>query len=208
MHLLGVSDEIMCRAFPTTLKWPTWVWFIKITPNTISTFMELNGLFVTHFIGGQWYKRSLTSLLNIKQWEDKSLRSYVTWFNKEALLINEANDKVLVTTFTNGLQFGKFLFLVYKNDPKTMAHMLYRATKYMNAEDVVIDRGSGPKKREKHDYTYPEKGRKVARIGERRDKWRSRPPQGEWLTSLCSTPHLIWSWCRLGMASLWHGLVS
>jgi len=52
------------------------------------------------------------------------LRSYVTRFNKEVLLINEADDKVLVTAFTNGLQSGKFLFSVYKNNPKTMADML------------------------------------------------------------------------------------
>ena len=64
-------------------------------------------------------------MLNIKQWENESLRSYVTQFNKEALLIEEADDKVLVTTFTNGLQSGKFLFSIYKNDLKTMANMLY-----------------------------------------------------------------------------------
>ena len=50
----------------------------------------------------------------------------------EALLINEVNDKVLVTAFTNGLRSRKFLFSVYKNDLKTMADMLYQATKYMN----------------------------------------------------------------------------
>ena len=27
MHLQGVPDKIMCRAFPTTLKGPTRVWF-------------------------------------------------------------------------------------------------------------------------------------------------------------------------------------
>ena len=52
MHLKGVLDEIICRAFPTTLKGPTRVWFSKISPNSISTFKELSGLFVTHFIGG------------------------------------------------------------------------------------------------------------------------------------------------------------
>ena len=56
---------------------------------------------------------------------DESLRSYVTRFNKEALLIDEADDKVLVTAFTNGLRSGKFLFSVYKNDLKTMTDMLY-----------------------------------------------------------------------------------
>ena len=94
MYLQGVLDEIICRA--------------------ISTFKELSGHFVTHFIGGQRYQRSSVRLLNIKQRDDESLRSYVTWINKEALLI----DKVLVTTFTNGLQSKEFLFSIYKNDPE------------------------------------------------------------------------------------------
>ena len=42
IHLQGVADEIMCKAFPTTLKGPTRVWFNKLTPNSISTFKELN----------------------------------------------------------------------------------------------------------------------------------------------------------------------
>ena len=124
MHLQGVPDEIICRAFPTTLKGPAGVWCNKLAPNIVSTFKELNGHFVTHFIGGQRYKRSLASLLNIKQWEDESLRSYVTRFNKEVLLIDEADDKVLVTAFTNGLQLREFLFSIYKNDLKIMTDML------------------------------------------------------------------------------------
>lgn len=52
------------------------------------------------------------------------MRLYVTWFNKEALLIDKADNMVLVMAFTNGLQSEEFLFPVYKNDPKTMADML------------------------------------------------------------------------------------
>ena len=178
MHLLGVLDEIMCRAFPTTLKGLARVWFSKITLNTISNFKELSGNFIAHFIGRQRYKRSLASLLNIKGREDESLRSYVTRFNKEALLIDEANDMVLVITFTNGLQSEEFLFSVYKNDLKTMADMLYRAMKQVNVEDAMIARGSRPKKREKQDDPYPNKGRKSAQTNDRRDDRRSRPPLG------------------------------
>ena len=77
------------------------------------------------------------------------LRSYITRFNKEALLIDEADDKILVVAFTNGLRKGKFLFSLYKNDSKTMLDVLYRATKYMNAEDGLLAREEKPKKRER-----------------------------------------------------------
>ena len=66
------------------------------------------------------------------------LRSYIFCFNKEALSIDEADDKILVAAFINGLRKGKFLFSLYKNDPKTMLKVLYRATKYMNAEDTLL----------------------------------------------------------------------
>ena len=77
------------------------------------------------------------------------LRSYITRFSKEALSINKADDKILVTAFTNGLQTGKFLFSLYKNDPKTMSEVLYKATKYMNAEDASLAREEKPRKKER-----------------------------------------------------------
>ena len=129
MHLQGIPNEIMCIAFPTTLKGPARIWFSRLTPNSISSFKELSAQFAFHFIGGHRYKKSTACLMNIKQWEDETLRSYITRFNKEAFSINEADDKILVAAFTNGLRKGKFLFSLYKNDPKTMFDLLYRATK-------------------------------------------------------------------------------
>ena len=67
MHLQGVPDEIMCRAFPTTLKGPARIWFSRLTPNSINTFKELSAQFTSHFIGGHRYKRSTTCLMSIKQ---------------------------------------------------------------------------------------------------------------------------------------------
>ena len=81
MHMQGVLDETMCSAFPITLKGSIWVWFNKIALNFVSTFKELSGLFVKHFIGGQLHKRSSASFLNVKQQDSESLRSYVTQFN-------------------------------------------------------------------------------------------------------------------------------
>ena len=104
--------------------------------------------------------------MNIKQREDETLQSYISHFNKEALSINEADDKILVVAFTNGLQKGKFLFSLYKNDPKTMSEVLYRATKYMNAEDELSAQEEKPRKRERQDDTRQDQRCKKARTGD------------------------------------------
>ena len=177
MHLQGVPDEIMCRAFPTTLKGVARIWFNRLTPNSINTFKELSAQFTLHFIRGHRYKKSTACLMSIKQREDETLRFYITRFNKEALLIDEANDKILVATFTNGLQKGKFLFFLYKNDLKTMSEVLYRTTKYLNAEDTLLAREDKPRKRERLEDARQDQGRKKPRTGDRRDERRSKPPR-------------------------------
>ena len=77
MILQGVPNEIMCRAFPTTMKGSARVWFSKIKPNSMSTFKEFSNSFITHFIKGQMHKHSTHAPMQIRQWEDESLRSYV-----------------------------------------------------------------------------------------------------------------------------------
>ena len=92
--------------------------------------------------------------MSIKQREDETLRSYIARFNKEALSIDEVDDKILVAAFTNGLWKGRFLFSLYKSNLKTMSDVLYRATKYMNTEDALLAREENPKKRERQEDVW------------------------------------------------------
>ena len=48
MHLRMTMDEVMCRAFPTTLKGTARVRFSKIPLGTIANFEQLNKRFVCH----------------------------------------------------------------------------------------------------------------------------------------------------------------
>ena len=116
MHLQGVPDEIMCRAFPTTLKGPARVWFSKIPPNTVGSFKELSKLFVNNFIGGQRHKRSSSSLLTIEQGENESLQSFITRFNRKALTVDEIDDKLLLVAFHNGVTSDLFIHKLYNQE--------------------------------------------------------------------------------------------
>lgn len=53
MNLQTTLDEIMCRAFPTTIKGSVRVWFSRLKPISISNFIELSWQFFGYFIGGQ-----------------------------------------------------------------------------------------------------------------------------------------------------------
>ena len=58
-------------------------------------------------------------------------------FTREALEVDEADDKVQLTIFKVGLRSRDLVASLAKNPPKTMAEMLLKAQKYMNAENAV-----------------------------------------------------------------------
>ena len=141
-------DEVICRAFLTTLKGASRVWFGKLPSSTIANFEQLNKGFVRHFIGGQQHKKPTGQLLNIRQAKGESLRQYVTRFNKELLQVDEVKDQVILKTFHAGLLPRDFFFSITKSLLKTVAELLHKAQKYMNAEDAVTTKGVMTKRKQ------------------------------------------------------------
>ncbi|XP_058208127.1 uncharacterized protein LOC131321138 [Rhododendron vialii] len=142
MHLQVVPDEVTCRAFPATLKGSARAWFNKLPPGSIRSFKELSTSFVSYFIAGQRYGKPATHLLTVKQGRWESLREYTTRFNKEVVQIEEADDSVSITAYIAGLYSGQFLYLLSQEPPKTLAELMLRAQKHMNAEEAVYARRS------------------------------------------------------------------
>ncbi|XP_023879261.1 uncharacterized protein LOC111991700 [Quercus suber] len=131
------SNEIMRCSFPTTLKGPTREWFTKLPTSSIDSFEELSNAFLCHFVKGQQSKRPANHLLTIRQGEKDTLRSYIKRFTRETLDVDEVDDKVQLTTFKAGLKSREFVVSLAKNPSKTLAEMLLKVQKYMNAEDVL-----------------------------------------------------------------------
>ena len=95
-------------------------------------------MFVNNFIGGQRHKRSSSSLLTIEQGENESLWSFITRFNKEALTVDEMDDKLLLAAFHNGVNSDLFIHKFYKKEPQTMAELVHSAQNFMNAKNTII----------------------------------------------------------------------
>ena len=89
----------------------------------------------------------------------KSLLSFITRFNREALTVDEMDDKLLLAVFHNGVNSDLFIHKLYEQEPQTMAELIHSAQSFINVEDKII-----AKKRKKVERMeanlprYPEQG--------------------------------------------------
>ena len=110
-------DEILCHSFPTTLKGAAREWFIKLPTSSIDNFEQFGNSFLCHFVRGQCLRRPAGHLLTIRQGENETLRSYVKRFTRETLEVDEADDKVQLTTFKASLKSKEFVVSLMKSPP-------------------------------------------------------------------------------------------
>uniref|UniRef100_A0A2N9EYJ1 Uncharacterized protein n=1 Tax=Fagus sylvatica TaxID=28930 RepID=A0A2N9EYJ1_FAGSY len=193
MRLHGVSDEIMCRTFPTNLRGSARTWFNQLETGSIDTFAQLSRAFIDNFIGGRRSVRPANYLLNIRQREGESLRSYVQRFNKEAVQIDEPNEYVALTAFNAGLLKGDFLFQLCKDPPKSMSELMYEAQKFINAEDAFQARDEflSRKRKEPEDRRFDSSRNKSSRQDypkAERKKHKLDNPDIKWPGKLRSDP--------------------
>lgn len=64
------------------------------------------------------------------------------------LQVDDADKKVVLTAFMGGLLLIKFLFSLSKSPSSSMADLMFRFQKHMNAKDIMAtkwDRGADPR---------------------------------------------------------------
>ncbi|KAK2999044.1 hypothetical protein RJ639_024463 [Escallonia herrerae] len=111
MLLLQVSDAVMCRAFPTTLRKAAHAWFKSLQPRSIHSFSQLSDIFQKHFVSSRTRRKNSASLLNVVQEKNECLSHYLGRFNAATLEIDNLDESVKYTTFLCGLRpTSKFAF--------------------------------------------------------------------------------------------------
>ncbi|KAK3029629.1 hypothetical protein RJ639_037946 [Escallonia herrerae] len=150
MLLLQVSDAVMCRAFPTTLRKAAHAW------------------------------KNLASLLNIVEEKNKSLAYFLGRFNTATLKIDDLHESVKYTAFLRGLRpTSKFAFSVNKSPPGNMKALLEKANKYIQAKKYLEThrerRGEGREEQKKRSRELTPHGGKSTKHS-KRDEQRPKDP--------------------------------
>ena len=66
-------------------------------------------------------------MLTIEQGENENLRSFIACFNKEALMVDEIDNKLLLAAFHNGVNSDLFIHKLYEQEPQTMVELVHSA---------------------------------------------------------------------------------
>ena len=111
-------------------------------------------MFVNNLVGGQRQKNSSSNLLSIEQGENEILHSFINRFNREALLVDEMDDKNLLAAFYNGVSLDLFIHKLYDREPQTMAELIHLAQSFMNAEDAIIAKKKKKGERPENSYMH------------------------------------------------------
>ena len=122
-------------------------------------------------------------MLTIEQGENESLRSFITRFNKEALSVDEVDDKLLLAAFHNGVNSDLFIHKLYEKEPQSMAELVHSAQNFMNAEDAILamkrkrsERIEGNPSRQFEQGPCPKKGQ----MEERKDRDNKKSGPSAW----------------------------
>lgn len=135
MTLHNFPGEVACRAFPLTLKGLVRVWFGSLELKYIDSFKELACLFLMQFMESRRMRHPVVYLLTIKKREDKSLKTYLSRFNKERMTMNDQEKKITLTMLLGGVWPG--LAKLARRTPTILREFMDQFNYFIKAENPL-----------------------------------------------------------------------
>ncbi|XP_022875758.1 uncharacterized protein LOC111394231 [Olea europaea var. sylvestris] len=140
MELQGASNAIMCRAFSLTLGDKAQRWFRRLHERSVKDWDDLATTFLAQFMGSKARTTPKERLVSIKQGRSKSLKSYLSRFNKQSMEVEKiSNDAALMAVLAGLRPKMRFWWSVHEDGLRTYHEFLNRAEKYISTEEATFD---------------------------------------------------------------------
>ncbi|KAF5447315.1 hypothetical protein F2P56_032874 [Juglans regia] len=166
------------QSFPLTLKGAARAWFGSLRPGTLDSFNKLACLFLTQFMVSRTRRRPAAYLLIVKQRDNESLKSYLSWFNKERMKTDDQDEKITLAALLRGVwPRNPFMMKIAQKTLTTLREFMDRANGFINMKDMLqaltaprksdlerpnkktVDRSKGSNRRDYKKRTYETKGK-------------------------------------------------
>ncbi|RDY08697.1 hypothetical protein CR513_07044, partial [Mucuna pruriens] len=136
VNLFSSEDVILCRIFLTSLKGLALYWYTQLPAHSIDSFVTLKKKFNTQHSTSRLYHLTPIALVNLRQEEDKPLRSFMARFSNVSMKIHNLNPKVAPHSMIMVQKIGPFFDSLCRDPPTTMDELRTRATDYIQIEEM------------------------------------------------------------------------
>ena len=99
MILNAGNDHLLCKVFPASLWGLALAWFHKLSCNSINSFNELWGAFVSQYHCSVRQKRNISFLQTILKQEEESIRDFTMKFGQAVQQIESYNMDAVLKKF-------------------------------------------------------------------------------------------------------------
>ena len=132
------NDLLLCKVFLTSLRGPTLAWFLKLMRNSINTFNELWGEFISQYLCLVCQKRNISSLQTILKHEEESIRDFIRRFGQAVQQIEFYSIDVVPQNFRRSFRPSTPFFHSLSLDPlATMEELYGRVDRYSMLENDI-----------------------------------------------------------------------
>ncbi|XP_012839930.1 PREDICTED: uncharacterized protein LOC105960311 [Erythranthe guttata] len=135
-YLHRFSDGIMCRAFATTLRDATQLWFGQLEEGSVRDFDTFSDMLLDHFASSKKQKKSALTLFGVRQEDREPLRDFIRRFTNASREVPGLSQDVLTNALMQGLRDRELFRSLAKRAPSTYDELLKRAEKYAAMEEA------------------------------------------------------------------------
>ena len=119
------THDLLCRAFPSSLKRAAYHWFYSLSKNSLRSFEDVTDTFYNQFASRREFQKNSNHPLMVKMKPGESLKKYVSYFQSQMALVYNCNEEVVAAVFISELQVTHLFYKhLVKNDVTKMRHIL------------------------------------------------------------------------------------
>ena len=134
--LYSTDDAVMCKSFSVALRGSALEWFMSLQPYTIDSFSTLTTSFTTQFDTSRRHDLTSLSLLNLRQEEGESLRTFIDRFGVIAMKIKDLTPNLILQYMVMALKPGPFADELAMRLPLGMQELRKRASMFIRVEEM------------------------------------------------------------------------
>ena len=149
MAVLMVPNSLKCKLLAGTLIDATLHWYMNQPRFSIVSYQDMTKKLIHQFSSSRHRKVSTTSLFNVRQEQNESLRNYLAWYNDATIKVINPNQELFVGAFQNRLRAGPFNESLAQKPADSMKEITSRSECYIKGEESNVEK-KGKDAKERH----------------------------------------------------------